>query len=82
MHTVHIPSNGRASSRAGIDPTRWTHRPRPPEEPTSAIDSEAGLSSIDAFVLCALVLAAVALAAQPIAAGIQRVGTTISGLIP
>lgn len=50
--------------------------------PADEADPEAGLSSVDAFVLCALILAAVVGAATLISPAIQRVGTTISGLIP
>lgn len=61
-----------------VEPPAGAERPSEMAVP----DPEAGLSSIDAFVLCALILAAVAAAAGPISAAIQGVGNTISGLIP
>jgi hypothetical protein len=66
----------------------WKDRRRQPTEtstgdthPDIARDREAGLSSVDAFVLCALIVGAVAAASPAIAEGIQALAERISAAL-
>jgi hypothetical protein len=52
-----------------------------PDDHTPHRDREAGLSSVDAFVLCALIVAAVAAATPAIASGVSSLANTIAGYL-
>ncbi len=60
---------------------RHPHPHAHPDTSEPKLDREAGLSSVDAFVLCALIVAAVAAATPAIASGISGLAEQIASFL-